>query len=100
MSVNSAYVGEDVPVTILYTDSDGAATDPDDPAVTWPTIEITDLSDDSTALASTVMSQNGTGDFEHVWDTSGETAGTTYEIVITAEFSSETKINKATIELA
>lgn len=96
----TAYEGEDVPLTISYVDDAGSAIDPDDPGTTWPSIEIIDESDESTALTGTVMTQNGTGEFEYVWDTEADANGAgTYRVEVTAEFSTETKISKTRIEL-
>lgn len=94
--LQSAYLGEDVPATITYEDDAGNAVDPDDTA-SDPTITIT-AEDDTEVVSAIVMTQNGTGDFEYVWDTSGEDAGE-FRIEVTADFDSETKIVKQTIQL-
>lgn len=96
--IDAAYDGEDVPIRVLYEDTDGTAIDPDDTAVD-PTVTITD-SADTAHVSDVVMTSNGTGDFEHVWDTATNGSGTgEYTVTITADFSSETKISRDTITL-
>ncbi|QLG63087.1 hypothetical protein [Halorarum salinum] len=102
MRLQNAFVGEDVPITITYEDDAGAAVDPDDTA-TEPTVTVVDVPEhdaesETDVVSDQLMNQNGTGDFEYVWDTSGLDAGE-YRIEVTADFSTETKIVKQTILL-
>lgn len=93
----SAYAGEDVPITLTYEDDAGNAVDPDDPT-TEPTVTIVDTSDESEIVSSVLMDQNATGEFEYVWDTTGESTGT-YQIAVSADFNAETKIVKQELQL-
>lgn len=96
--IDAAYDGEDVPIRVLYEDTDETAIDPDDTAAD-PTVTITD-SADTAHVDGVLMTQNGTGDFEHVWDSATNGSGTgEYTVTITADFASETKISRDTIEL-
>ena len=102
MQLRSAYVGEDVPITIIYEDDAGNAVDPDDTTIE-PTVTVVDVPEhesgsETDVVSAQLMSQNGTGDFEFVWDTTGETAGE-YRVEVTADFNAETKIVKQTIHL-
>lgn len=102
MQLAAAYVGEDVPVTITYEDDAGNAVDPDDttsePTVTIIALPERDTGTETEVVSSEVMASNATGEFEFVWDTTGEDAGE-YRIEVTADFSSETKIEKQRIQL-
>ncbi|WEL29856.1 hypothetical protein [Haloferax volcanii] len=102
MVLPSAYVGEDVPLTVAYEDDAGNAVDPDDTA-NEPTVTVVDVPEresgsETDVVSSEVMTANGTGDFEYVWDTSSEDAGE-FRIEVTADFDAETKIVKQTIQL-
>lgn len=98
----SAYVGEDVPLTVSYEDDAGDAVDPDDttsdPSVTVVDVPDLDSGSESTIVDGETMASNATGEFEYVWDTTGEDAGE-YRIEVTADFDSETKIVKHRIWL-
>lgn len=100
MTVNSAYEGEDVPITIIY---DNGGTDPDDTNDDGdPEADISIIyNDDGTTVVDGVsMSSIDTGELEYVWDTEEGTEGTgTYIIEIAAEFDGETKISKDMISL-
>lgn len=100
MSISKAIAGEDIPIRVSYTDPDtGNSTDPDDPGVTWPTVTITD-EDDTEQVSAAVMTQDDTGEFEYVWDTATDGSGAgVYTIEVEAEFNSQTKISKDTMEL-
>lgn len=101
MTIKSAYDGEDVPIEIAYTDSNGAI-DPDDQGSDGtPDADITiiDNSDGTEVISATSMTHNDVGEFEYVWDTSAANGPGTYLVKVTAEFSSETKINKSKIQL-
>ena len=94
--MKQAYEGEDVPVNVVYTDDQDAATDPDSP----PDIVITETDTDTEVVASTAMSSNGTGDYTYVWDTATDFGDPgVYEAEITAEFSTETKISREEIRI-
>lgn len=101
MTISKAYDGEDVVLTINYTDdATGDPVDPDD-TTAMPTWTITDTSDDTEVLSAVTGTQNGAGDFEYVWDTAADGNGAgTYEVEVSAEFNSgETKIQRDTITL-
>lgn len=91
MTIESAYVGEDVPLTVTF---DKGNTDPD----ADPTITVTNNTDDVEAVSAQTMTSQSTGVYEYVWDTTGEPA-TGYVVAVTAEFGGETKIAKSYIEL-
>lgn len=100
MTVDSAELGEDVPITIVY---DNGGTDPDDTdsdSTPDAVITITDNSDGTAIISAVSMTHDATGKFVYEWDTSadGIEAGT-YIIEITAEFSGLTKISKDLIHL-
>lgn len=103
MTISKAVAGEDVPITIDFEDGAGNAVDPDDTDADGnPDAEVTvvDTSDDTELLSSVAMSYVETGSFEHVWDTDVDANGPEeYRISISAEFSSETKISRDTIQL-
>lgn len=94
--LRGAYVGEDVPVTISYEDSDDeTAVDPD----AAPSITITD-SDGTTLIDGVAMTSVETGVYEYVWDTAADANGAgDYQVDVSAEFSSETKIERITLPL-
>lgn len=98
-----AYEGEDVPIPVHFTDDSGSDVNEDSTSQTsptGPTITIT-APDGTEVVSGVVMSNNSTGHYEHVWDTAGDTTGTgTYNIEVSGEFSSETKIAKATIQIS
>lgn len=98
-----AYEGEDVPIRVTFTDDTDSEIAPDGASGTTPTgpsITIT-APDGSTAVSSTVMTGIDTGTYEYVWDTTADSTGTgTYQVEVTGEFSSETKIAKATIQIS
>lgn len=93
MPIQSVYDGEDVPITVDYTDESDSSVDPD----AAPTITITD-EDDTEVVSSTAMT-GSSGSYEHVWDTSSANGPGTYTAVITAEFSSETKISVGEVDV-
>lgn len=99
-----AYEGEDVPIRVTFTnDSDGSEVQPDGASGTSPTGPTVTIMapDGSDAVSSTTMTSVDTGTYEHVWDTAGDSTGTgTYQVEVTGEFSSETKIAKATIQIS
>jgi len=100
--VASAYVGEDIPVTVTYEDDAGNAVDPDDTA-NEPTVTIVDVPEresgtETDVVTGEVMTDNATGEFEFVWDSSGADVGE-YRVEVTADFDSETKIVKQRIRL-
>lgn len=97
-----AFEGEDVPITVHFTDDSGSDVNEDSTSQSTPTgPTITVTAPDGTAVVDgVVMTNNSTGNYEHVWDTAGDSTGTgTYGVEITGEFSSETKIAKATIKI-
>lgn len=105
MPIRPANLGEDVPLTIQYVDA-GTDTpiDPDDTDATADGVadaHITIVSPGDTEVVSGVkMTRNGTGDFEHVWDTAANAPGTgEYEVRVSAEFNGETKISVDTIDI-
>lgn len=103
MPIQQAVLGEDVPLTIQYTDpGSDTAIDPDDQGTDGvPDADITIIApDDSEVVSAAAMTNTGTGAFEYVWDTSTNAVGTgTYEVRVSAEFSAETKISVNTIDL-
>lgn len=103
MTIDKAIAGEDVPITINYTDDAGNAVDPDDTGSDGtPDAEVTilDMSTDTELISAVAMTHNETGDFEYVWDTATDADGAgSYRISISAEFSGETKISRDTIDL-
>lgn len=101
MSLGHAWVGEDVPIYITYTDDAGNAIDPDDQdADGTPDADITIVEEatDTEVVSAVAMTHNTTGEFEYVWDTAGAATGT-YRVEATAEFGAETKISKRRIGL-
>ncbi|QCC60758.1 hypothetical protein NP511_02105 [Natrinema thermotolerans] len=101
MTIKSAYAGEDVPLEVSYTDSNGAI-DPDDQGSDGTPdaeITITDNSDGTEVVSAQSMTNTATGEFEFVWDTSAANGPGTYRVEITAEFGGETKINRSQIQL-
>lgn len=100
--VRTAYLGEDIPIQISYTDADGNAVDPDDvtaDAVADATITIT-APNDTDVVSNAAMSRLAAGVFEYVWDSGLNNAGTgQYTISVTADFAGETSIKKARITL-
>lgn len=99
MTIRRVFEGEDVPLRVAYTDDAGNATAAD----AAPTITITDPDGNEVVSAASMDNTvGGTGESEYVWDTASgaEGAGTgTYTIEVTAEFGSETKINRRTISV-
>lgn len=92
--IASVYEGEDVPITVEYVDPDtGDPTDPDEA----PTVTVT-APDDTAVVDAVAMTADGTGNYEHVWDTAGEATGV-YEVDVSAEFDTETKIDRVTVEV-
>lgn len=103
-TLRSAFEGEDVPITVTFTDDDtGDPVDEDttgDTTPSGPTITVT-APDGTAVVDGVVMSNTSTGNYEHVWDTDSDSAGTgTYQVEVEGEFSSETKIAKATIQIS
>lgn len=99
MTLQTVYDGEDIPVNIEYTDASGNAIDPDDQGtdgVGDAYITITDESD-TEQVSSVEMTQVSTGHYEYVWDTATAAGPGDYEVEISADFSSETKIRRAII---
>lgn len=96
-----AYEGEDIPIRITFTqDSDGSEVAPDGATASGPTITVTDPQG-TDVVSAVVMTQVDTGTYEHVWDTASDSGSTgTYDVEVTGEFSSETKIEKAEITLS
>jgi hypothetical protein len=85
--------GEDVPIQVVYTDSSGNPVAPDGVSGgSGPTITITGPNETTLANA-TVMTEVETGTYEHVLDTSSDSVSNgVYNVSVTAELSSETKI--------
>lgn len=100
MTIESATLGEDVPIQIVY---DGGGTDPDDTGTDGTpdaTITITDNSDNTEMISAVAMTHETTGTFTYTWDTAVDTNGSgVYVVEISAEFSGLTKIVKDTIRL-
>lgn len=97
-----AFEGEDVPLRATFTDEDtGDPIAPDGASGgTGPTITVT-APDGTTVVDAVVMTEIQSGTYEHVWNTAGDTTGTgTYQVEVTGEFSSETKIVKGTIQIS
>lgn len=93
MGIDSAYVGEDVPLRVTY---DSGGTDPS----SAPTITITDNSDGTETVSAAATTSVSTGVYEYLWDTSTANGAGVYIVEFSAEFNtSETKIEKDTIEL-
>lgn len=102
MVLTRGIVGEDIPLTISYEDSNGDPVDPDDQdSDGTPDADVTIRDEDGTELVtSQAMTHNETGDFEYVWDTSVDADGSgTYEVDVVAEFNGETKITRNEIQL-
>lgn len=103
MTIESAYLGEDAPLEIAYSDDSGAVDPDDQDADDTPDAEITisDNSDGTEVISAVAMTHTGSvGEFEYVWDTDADAAGAgTYVVEVTAEFGGETKINKSQITL-
>jgi hypothetical protein len=85
--------GEDAPIQVVYKDSGGNPVAPDGVSGgSGPTITITGPNDTTLANA-TVMTEVETGTYEYVLDTAADTVGYgVYNVSVTGEFSSETKI--------
>lgn len=98
--IESAYLGEDVPLRVEFVDSSGTAIAPTGASdSTGPTVTVT-APDDTEVLSGATMSEQTVGTYENVWDTSSSAAGSgTYDVVVTGEFSGETKIVKDQIRL-
>ena len=100
--VRSAYLGEDIPIQVSYTDANGNAVDPDDlnaDATADASITIT-APDGTDVVANAAMTRLAAGVFEYVWDSATNNTGTgQYTISVTADFSGETSIKKARITL-
>lgn len=98
----SAYEGEDVPIVISYTDDAGDPIAPEGASdSTGPTITITAPTSGSTIIDGVAMTEDETGTYSYVWDTASDFDGTgSYLAEVTGEFSSETKIAKATIQIS
>lgn len=105
MAIRHAYLGEDVPVTVQYTDPDtDAAVDPDDTSATADAVADASITiygpDDAAIVTDAAMTRLDVGSFEYVWDSATAASGTgEYEVRIVAEFGGETKISVRTIEL-
>lgn len=101
--ISSAYLGEDVPLTVTYTDPDtGDPVDPDDTdSDGTPDVTVTITAPDDTEVISAVaMSNPSVGEYEYVWDTSTDASGTgEYTAEVTADFNGETKIERVNIRL-
>jgi hypothetical protein len=92
--IESAYIGEDVPLRAVFTDESGTAIAPDGfSGGSGPTVTVT-APDGSTPLSGTVMATEvEVGTYETVWDTSTLSTGDgTYYVSVTGEFGGETKI--------
>ncbi|MFC6766013.1 hypothetical protein [Natrinema soli] len=99
MSLDPAFVGEDVPIIAEF---DGGTTDPDDTGTDGTgdaMITITDNSDGTELQSSVAMTHQSTGTFEYVWDTSTANGAGSYGIEVSAEFGGETKIVQSHIRL-
>lgn len=100
MTVESATLGEDVPITVYF---DNGGTDPDDTDSDGnpdASITITDNGDGTEVISAVAMSHDATGELSYEWDTSVDAnAGGAYVIEITAEFNGLTKIAKDMIRL-
>lgn len=98
--IESAYLGEDVPLRVELVDSSGTPIAPAGASdSTGPTVTVT-APDDSTPVSGTVMTEQSVGTYEFVWDTSTLSTGSgTYDVEVTGEFSGETKIVKDRIKL-
>lgn len=100
MAIDSAYIGEDIPITAVY---DGGGTDPDDTGSDGTpdaTITILDNDDGTEVISAATMTHESTGIFEYGWATGSDANGSgIYIVEVTADFSSETKIVKDSIEL-
>lgn len=100
--LKGVYLGEDVPITITYTDPDtDDPIDPDDTdADSTADATITIESDGMTVIDDVAMTNQDVGQFEYVWDTATDIDGEgVYTITISAEFSSETKIEKSALSV-
>lgn len=105
MPIQDAFLGEDVPLTVEYTDPDtGDAVDPDDTdADGTPDASVT-ISKFDEDIAPTVdgaaMTHTAVGTFEYVWDSGVDEDGTgRYVVETSAEFGGETDIERDRIRL-
>lgn len=102
MAIRNAILGEDVPITITYTDDTGTEADPDDldaDGTPDADITITNLTDGVDAI-SAAMTHLSTGQFEYIWDTAVDAPGTgTYRVSVETDFGGETKISRSAIKL-
>lgn len=101
MPIQAATVGEDVPITVQFTDDAGTAIDPDDQGtdgVADADITITNTNTDTAVVSAAAMTRTGTGAFEYVWDTTNA-AAVAHSVDVSAEFSGETKIVKESLQL-
>lgn len=94
MTLRKVYDGEDVPLQIEYTDGSDTAVATD----AAPTITVTDDSG-TEQVSGASMTSVDTGHYEHVWDTSAASGPGDYEVEISAEINSETKIRRDTIQV-
>lgn len=100
MTVESAYEGEDVPITATF---DDGGTDPDDTGTDGTgdaSITITANADGTEMVSAAAMTRLSTGVYEYVWDTAADTGGKgVYVLEVTAEFGGETKLVRDSIRL-
>lgn len=96
--IEGAYEGEDVPIVCAFTNSSDGSPQSADVA---PTITVTEPDSGTDVVSGASMTEGSTGVYEHVWDTAADGEGTgTYNVEVTGEFSSETKIVKGTIRIS
>lgn len=96
--IEGAFEGEDVPLVCSFTNSSDGSPVSGDSA---PTITVTEPDSGTDVVSAAAMTEGSTGVYEYVWDTATDGEGTgTYNVVVTGEFSSETKIVKGTIRIS
>lgn len=98
---NQPYLeGEDIPIQAKFADDAGMAVAPDGVSGgTGPTITIT-ARDGTVVVDAVVMTESEVGTYEHIWDTSSDSAGTgSYFVKVSAELSSETEISQKIVKL-
>lgn len=101
--IDSAYVGEDVPIKMVFEDPDtGDPVDPDDTdSDGTPDVTLTITGPNGTEhVTDAAMSNPSVGEYEYVWDTATDASGTgEYTAETTADFNGETKIERVNIRL-
>lgn len=102
-TLSRAYLGEDVPVSIQYTDPDtGDPVDPDDTdADGTPDATVTIVDDAGTEhVTDAAMTHLSVGEFEYVWDTAVDAGSEgTYRVSVAAEFDGATNIERVRLPL-